>query len=739
MVDEIIAKSHPQKTLKEHIEDVLNAFEDLKRLGGKLGIQLEDKDWEILRKPCFYHDFGKANSAFQKKIRGSESHGASEIPHNFLSLLFIEDDDELLLKMVAFHHWRNFPDLKDDKIINEIYSDVQNYIEKLSTYFNRAFTLVKRGIFRKNVEILRKYYSRRIDGVFDLEKESKFVILLGLLNRIDHSASAGVLVESEPIDKYGKTENFLLTKTKQPWQLVEISDELKNKSGIVLASTGMGKTEMALLWSDRQKTFYTLPVRTSVTAMYERMAKLFGKDNVGLLHSGALSDLLFEWENTSTDDAFYHYEMAKDLSYPLIVSTADQVFTATLKYFGFEKIYATLSYSKVVVDEIQAYSPETMAVITHGLGEISKIGGKFLVVTATLPSFLKDRLEEYSEFCITKVPKLKKHKIKLVDEPLSGNTLKNFITSIRKDRVKKILVVCNTVKRSQELYDSLKEFSPLLLHSRFVRMDRASKEDKVLREDFEGILISTQVIEVSLDIDFDVLITELAPLDVLIQRMGRVYRRFKTDGEFYPSGPNVYIFTRDVSGLGNVYEKEIVEKTKSLLKDSVLSEEQKVKMVEDFYSEKNLKETSYWTKFSNALGLIENFSVDKKSEAQRIFRGISQIEVIPESLLEREVQNLKILNELNLNKAPLKDIIERIKVKDKKEKIFVMELIKDFMVPIPLYRTRMNSLVSLSGYIDNDALKELLANVKVVNYEYDYNVGLILSGVEDSADARIID
>ncbi|CUS90080.1 hypothetical protein JGI6_00233 [Candidatus Kryptonium thompsonii] len=68
-----------------------------------------------------------------------------------------------------------------------------------------------------------------------------------------------------------------------------------------------------------------------------------------------------------------------------------------------------------------------------------------------------------------------------------------------------------------------------------------------------------------------------------------------------------------------------------------------------------------------------------------------------------------------------------------------MELIKDFMVPIPLYRTRMNSLVTLSGYIDNDALKELLANVKVVNYEYDYNVGLILSGVEDSADARIID
>ncbi|MFN3135721.1 MAG: CRISPR-associated helicase Cas3', partial [Candidatus Kryptonium sp.] len=298
---------------------------------------------------------------------------------------------------------------------------------------------------------------------------------------------------------------------------------------------------------------------------------------------------------------------------------------------------------------------------------------------------------------------------------------------------------CNTVKKSQELYNSLKEFSPLLLHSRFARVDRTFKEDEVLKEDFEGILIATQVVEVSLDIDFDVLITELAPLDVLIQRMGRVYRRFKTDGEFYPSEPNVYIFTQDISGIGGVYEKEIVEKTKSLLKDGVLSEEQKLKMVEVFYSEKNLKGTNYWTKFNSALELIKNFNANRKSEAQRIFRGIGQIEVIPESLLEREVQNLKILDELNLDKAPLKDILERVKVEDKWEKIFVMELVKDFMVPIPLYRIKGISSVSLSDYIDNDALKELLINVKVVNYKYDHDLGIILTDVENPAGVRIID
>lgn len=127
--------------------------------------------------------------------------------------------------------------------------------------------------------------------------------------------------------------------------------------------------------------------------------------------------------------------------------------------------------------------------------------------------------------------------------------------------------MCNTVEKAQELYKILKEFSPLLLHSRFTRFDRNFKENIVLREDFKGILISTQVVEVSLDIDFDVLITEMAPLDVLVQRMGRIYRRFKGDGEFYPSKPNIYIFTKAPSGIGTVYEKEIIKKSEDFLKE----------------------------------------------------------------------------------------------------------------------------------------------------------------------------
>ncbi len=726
MVDEIIAKSHPQKTLKEHTEDVLNTFEDLRRLRDKLGIQLEDKEWEILKKACFYHDLGKANSIFQKRIRGGTRRNIPEIPHNFLSILFVEEPDEMLLNMIAFHHWRDLPHLRD--LVDKIYSDVQNYIVKLNEYFNINFSLVKKGIFKKRMELLRKYYSKRIDGIIDLKRESKFIILLRFLNRIDHSASANVPVETEAINKYEKTKSFLFSKTIQPWQLIEIKSDFKDKNGIVVASTGMGKTKMALLWGNYQKTFYTLPVRTSVTAMYERLSKLFGKTNVGLLHSDALSKLLFEENGLTTDDAFYHYDMAKNLSYPIIVSTANQLFPATLKYFGFEKIYATLSYSKVIVDEIQAYSPHTIAIIIHGLKEIVSLGGKFLIITATLPSFVKNELTY--DFLITKIPDLKKHKIELINAPLTEDNLKNVIIDLKNNGVKKILIVCNTVEKSQKLYQFLKEFSPLLLHSRFTRTDRTYRENAVLERSFEGILVSTQVIEVSLDIDFDVLLTEMAPLDVLIQRMGRVYRRFKRDGIFCPDRPNVYVFTEDTSGQGTVYEKDILENSKSFLNNAIFSEEEKLEMVEDFYSEKNLRNTKYWTNFKNALETIRNFTVSKKSEAQKIFRDIAQIDVIPQGLLEREVQNKRILCRLNLEKGSLRDVLEKIRIKDKKEKIFVAELIRDFFVPLPLYRIK-SALPSLSDFINNNEMREFLVNVKVVDFKYDDTLGLLYDENED--------
>ena len=97
----------------------------------------------------------------------------------------------------------------------------------------------------------------------------------------------------------------------------------------------------------------------------------------------------------------------------------------------------------------------------------------------------------------------------------------------------KVLLVCNQVKRSQQLYEMLVEHYPkvkkMLIHSRFKRADRQQLEIK-LKMDFNVsdeacIVVSTQVVEVSLDISFDLMVTESAPIDALIQRFGRINRK----------------------------------------------------------------------------------------------------------------------------------------------------------------------------------------------------------------------
>ena len=88
-------------------------------------------------------------------------------------------------------------------------------------------------------------------------------------------------------------------------------------------------------------------------------------------------------------DALTKYRRSKLFSYPLTVCTVDQLFTFVYKYLGCEMIPATLKYSKVVIDEIQSYSPDILAKILFGLKIIDHLGGKFAIVTATFPPILE--------------------------------------------------------------------------------------------------------------------------------------------------------------------------------------------------------------------------------------------------------------------------------------------------------------------------------------------------------------
>ena len=91
---------------------------------------------------------------------------------------------------------------------------------------------------------------------------------------------------------------------------------------------------------------------------------------------------------------------------------------------------------------------------------------------------------------------------------------------------KNVLVICNTVKKAQQIYKSLTEKTDNvhLLHARFTKEHKRMLENEIIKfsdsENETGIWVTTQLVEASLDIDFDVLYTEMSTADSLMQRMG---------------------------------------------------------------------------------------------------------------------------------------------------------------------------------------------------------------------------
>jgi len=187
-----------------------------------------------------------------------------------------------------------------------------------------------------------------------------------------------LVIEEEPI-KEDRIDIFFnyLEKNGKPKELRPFQKKFKDFENLVLvADTGLGKTGLATVWSKR-KLFYVLPNRTSTNAMFETMKSIFGENRVGLLHS---TSLFYIYENRNSDKEDYtilrDFENTRNLSKPITISTADQLFTAVFKYPTYEKIYSTLSYSDVVIDEIQGFDPTQIVPIIYQIKETTKIGAR---------------------------------------------------------------------------------------------------------------------------------------------------------------------------------------------------------------------------------------------------------------------------------------------------------------------------------------------------------------------------
>lgn len=724
------AKSNPKETLQAHTDKLLKNLNILKNLYPNLFI-----NWDILymlKLVCIYHDMGKINEEFQKMINGNRV--KQSLPHGVFSLCFLDTDDlydevadrfsteekneeiiekktvnliKILVNAIAYHHEREIP--KDYKeIITKNLESLQKQLED--------FEYDKININKvKNIDDEYFTSGNRIMPNKDSEIYEKYILIKGLLNRIDYAASAGEEIEVE------KENNFLtesLEKLLNEWQkkksdsgwneLQNYMIENRDENVIAIAQTGMGKTEAGLLWIGDTKGFFILPLKTAINSIYYRVRDGIVKENiedkVGLLHSDT-KDIYIE--NISESDIFdIYYESTRQLSLPLTICTLDQIFDFVYRYKGFEPKLATLSYSKIVLDEIQMYSPELLAYVIKGLKDITKMGGKFSIITATFPKFIEEFLKkEGIEFKIspefTKKDLSLRHKVEVLEEEINSD----FI--IERYQKNKVLIICNTVREAQKVFEELLEKIDdkeriHLFHSKFIKKDRKLKEKRILElgskenKDY-GIWVATQVVEASLDIDFDILFTELSDLNGLFQRMGRCYRNRPLQDEI----TNCYVFIgndkQKNTGVGSVIDKEIYSLSRDYLKEKLqgsLDEKMKMLAIAELYTTEKLEKTEYYGQVKRVLEYLDKiiaYEYEKK-DVREMFRDITNYEIIPESIYEENRSEIEKLEEIiNLEYTPNLDKESRKKLK--REKILAKIRLKEFTMSVSGYEIDKKALV----------------------------------------------
>lgn len=360
---------------------------------------------------------------------------------------------------------------------------------------------------------------------------------------------------------------------------------------IIEAPTGEGKTEAAFYLTARQQSggngFYlAMPTQATSNGLFDRTISFLehahkGTANFRLAHGNAelhegqmalydgLSELEVQFDEDQRDSSGqvrtleWFRSRKRALLAPYGLGTVDQVLLGVLyaRHF-FLRLFA-LSGKTVVFDEVHAYDLYMMQLFYGLLEWLRDLGTHVIILSATLPASFRDGFirawggdpepRTASEVTYPAVWSVADGACDLTGgfetrwtqqcqlrrndaDPVSiaGSVMKAA------EQGACIGVICNTVARAQQVYKALAEMignqdlEVVLFHARFRFGDRQVLENRALKrfgkdrpDCVPAILIATQVAEQSLDLDFDVLFTDLAPIDLLLQRAGRLHRHSK--------------------------------------------------------------------------------------------------------------------------------------------------------------------------------------------------------------------
>lgn len=449
---------------------------------------------------------------------------------------------------------------------------------------------------------------------------------------------------------------------------------------IIEAPMGEGKTEAAIYMATRFMScdsingcYFALPTAATSNQMYERVVSFLScyDNNIAskarLVH--AMSWMIDETTPDCTfstvpgqaefEQAAYEWFMPKKrgLLSPYAVGTVDQALMSVLNVrFGFLRMLG-LSGKVLIVDEVHAYDAYMASILERLLAWCSSLRIPVILLSATLPrSKRMSLISAYAGKDCNDCGDISRHSYPLITVASPDGTVKEFPveSSSRKKRIELqlhpgllhkpeavaqlalkrstaggcICVIANTVKSAQLIHQAIKVLKPddcelMLFHARYRAVRRQEIEKQVLgRFDKTGtrpqkaILVATQVVEQSLDIDFDEMISEIAPVDLLLQRVGRLHRHERT-GRLTGDLPRMHILlpetgVYDFGSVEKVYFRYYLLRTLSVINRTSISIPDDIPcLVESVYSE--MQETG----MQNNGIVAARLDMDKKMDEEK--------------------------------------------------------------------------------------------------------------------------
>ena len=560
-------------------------------------IGLNDEIWisrlkRGLTTACLCHDIGKANDGFQKMIQGKPtklSPKLQPIRHELLSALLLAEEGEVqdwalnilsengkyddaneLLKSVigavGGHHRKLDEDWKKASLAvrdGGCGQTVKTFLthENLKPLFNGKVT--KEIVFDLIPNKENSLQDKRIDFLFssnkfanDLEENSdwwRFTAVLKALTAAADVAGSALPEKTKKIREWIEL-NLAESQFLRAEQMREVvkarldGNELrafqkavgnsKAKVTLVEAGCGTGKTVGAYDWAEKhadgKKLFFCYPTTGTAT---EGFLGYVAENEVEakLVHSRSSVDFekVFQVADEEPDEKQIKINSLEMWFPQVVVCTADTVLSLVRNNRkGWYNSPSILSAS-FVFDELHAYDNRMFAAVIALIKALPN--AHFLLMTASLPKERKDFLLKHIEGIEQiQTPKELEELPRYKFQKLTDRKEAFEIAERARNENLKILWICNTVARTQEVFDKLKEANlPVqTYHSRFKYEDRKNRHRQVIDgfdKDTSMIAVTTQVAEMSLDLDADILICKIAPVPSMIQRLGRLNRRINLE------------------------------------------------------------------------------------------------------------------------------------------------------------------------------------------------------------------